>query len=344
MYVHIIMFEMSRVDTDHTQTEVPSLFDFRGLHFKKSSKPERPIEFSNSSDSDYQSLIKEVQRSLLFKVSAKRTLADLLHKFFDPGKFDFTLRGYLGQSQTPLHIAAYAGNFEAIKILTRPEFQRFGLATTPDVRKRIPLHIAVKQAAKIEVDDFANAKQETLENVEAQGNVGTQGEGGNQTSDKSDWKDGIMKLLEAGQTKAKAQLKDDHYWTAWDYALVPKERSWILDIETDWAMLTTDVLDPAGKQYGPVDKPKLTDEQKHACYNWEATLLDFTWKKQAKDGRYREHLTLKRPNIDRLIYTEQGAPKRILPSKLPGEDGKCRWIHLPANNASSNRAILGGLR
>jgi len=121
--------------------------------------------------------------------------------------------------------------------------------------------------------------------------------------------------------------RDNEKKTVWDYAL---DKNWIKDL----LYISGSSTSTAAKALDPLNIPKPGPQHK-ASHRLEATLVEF-WLED-ENGKTHDKMHSKEPSIFDLIYDKNKGVEKILSRSRPeGKKIQCRWIHLPANNASTN--------
>ncbi|PCG95219.1 Hypothetical protein PENO1_074590 [Penicillium occitanis (nom. inval.)] len=211
----------------------------RVVLFQKVQDKNQESPFSNRRDLNYQRLIDQVKRCLVFKSSRDKLLAENLRKFFE--RRDFPAGARDSQGQTPLHRAALKGNLDAVELLTR---RIQDMAIVQDKTGQIPFHVAVIQASKMDnpTDD-----------------------------DQTNWRNVILELMK-GQVNV--DCKDKEGKSAWDYA-DDKKRKWIKILKNERAWISGLLIKLSPGAQDLPDKPKRA--RLSACRRIEAGLSEFYW-------------------------------------------------------------------
>lgn len=262
----------------------------------KSETLQSLARFQGPSDPWYQAVVYRMKSALLFKCSSSTTtkLESALEHFISE---KFPVGAKDDQGQTPLHRAASAPNHAAV---TRLIYNGDAPVTAQDNDGRTPLHVAI-QAIKDNISP------------ETQGN----------------FKQVIRQLT---KNRLRVNEVDNEGNTAWKYA-EGKNCTWIMELKDKRGLIEGSSIH---KKELESMRELSAGSQYDASNKLEVILVEFF--SDQDGGKTSEWLHPDEATVYELIYKERRGLQNILsrsrPSDVAGKRFQCRWIHLPANNAS----------
>lgn len=234
---------------------------------------------------------------LVFKSSILEKLKPHLENFVK-GTVPLDMTEYHGR--TPLHWAASAPNLDAASILISEQRE---LVNAQDQNGRTALHRAIKWASEVD------SSQNSLRNA---------------------YREMIKKLIANSVTVT--DTIDNQNRTAWSYA-GDKDRKWAKDLKAlrNEAHLV-EGLSKSGQAKSD-NISNLTADQQQSVQELKALLYEI-YLGDDKDLFLDCMMPVEKSIFD-LVYGPKKGLEGIFSGIRPtGRAAKCRWIHLPANNAS----------
>lgn len=255
--------------------------------------------FKSDNDIVYETVIDQIKSGLVFKFSIYEAFHKRLEYLVD---INFPLESRDRRKRTPLHWAASTPNLRAAEILMGKDSDP-DLTTLVDANGQTPLHGAMEMAAKVKSS--------------------------NQTRRKN-FKDMIRQLI---SNSLMIDAKDKKNMKAWDYAQGDDE-GWVKELKDliDRRELILGSSRSTKVELDKLEAPALKS-QLHASQRVDAILVEFFL--ENTEGRTSDRMNPKERSIFELIYDSSLGLEEILCRSRPKTgDMSCRWIHLPANNAS----------
>jgi len=238
----------------------------------------------------------------MIKTSISEKQQNYFEEFINHG---FSLESTDYRGCTSLHRAAAYPNLGAVAIMMKST-KRNDLVKKQDGEGQTPLHVAVQRAKQWKTE--------------------------RDTSDFKDIMSDIILLLVKHMLTVDTMDKKNK--TAWDYA-VGEDFEWIRDLmnkrgEMEGSSRKTNVV---LKRPDP-PKEELRSVASHQLWS---LLVEFFLKKE--ESQTSDCMNMTEPSVYGLIYDrKRGLEVCLSRSREPSQEIEartCRWIHIPANNASS---------
>ncbi|KAK5654262.1 hypothetical protein OQA88_7437 [Cercophora sp. LCS_1] len=273
----------------------------------------------DAQDYIYRAILSRMQSTLLFQGIYLQN-SDLIFSILESKNLAIIrdLEGNL----TPLH-AAVQMRPPNEPIVTKLINQMSDDIMQRDEQGRIPLHLAIDTAWKSK-----SPSDET----------------------RSDFKE-IISFLMRNMQRTDFDIEDDKGHSPWDILCKPGNckcgRGNAMECAANWIWHLRDNLEPISGPAleddvgGPTEPiaPRKESAQYVACDTTNGTVAEFYHALDSRTKKMQERINLKTPSVYRMIYDPQYGCAKILEFSRRTEDRqnfRCRWIHIPANNASDH--------